>query len=77
MSKDDFEALAFIALVTAFACIVGMVAALLSHWLTLAFYRLGATESPAQYLAYVITFCLVVFVIGAVGNRLTTNRWPW
>lgn len=58
----------------ALAILVGIVCALFSHWLTLVFSRIGATEPPAAYLAYIITFLLLVFAVTGVMNRINPGR---
>lgn len=65
---------------TAFAVIclvIGATLALFSHWLTGVFWRLGATESPAAWLAYLITAFLGIVVFGSMFHYAVQGEWPW
>lgn len=60
------------------ACIVvGGTCAILGHYLTGVFYRMGATEYPAVVTAYVVTALAVGLVVGSAGGRVVMGRWWW
>lgn len=73
----DLGALAFISGIIGVSIALGAACALFSHWLTLLFWRIGATETPAAWVAYGLTLCVLAFVMFTVGGRLTMGEWFW
>lgn len=75
MTREDAIAIGWAAFFIVATILAGLACAVLSHWLCDVFARAGAVELPAQFLAYLVTACLLVFVVFTAGVRVTEKSW--
>ncbi len=77
MNRDDLTPLAFLCCFILACSLIGMAVAITGHKFTEFLWLLGATELPAEWIAYGAAFlgwCVVGF---SVGGRLVNQVWWW